>query len=112
MRKVQVLMVALALLLGGAAAQAQLKGMGRLNGKVIDDGGTAVDGVVIKLRQGTETIDGKTDSKGDWILAGVARGNWLVTFQKEGFPTKVLKILVERELLRTEPIKVTMKKTV
>jgi hypothetical protein len=45
----------------------------------------------------------------DWVLAGVARGNWVVTFEKDGFPTKVVKVVVEKELMRTEP-KITMKK--
>ena len=109
MRKIPMLMVALALT-AGTAAHAQVKGMGRLNGKVVDDGGTAVDGVVIKLRQGTDVIEARTDAKGDWILAGVARGNWLVTFEKTGFPTKVVKVVVEKELLRTDPIKITLPK--
>jgi hypothetical protein len=96
-------------LLAPAAVYAQ-KGMGRLNGKVVDEGGAHIDGVVIKLRTGTEVLEGKTDAKGGWVLAGVARGNWVVTFEKEGYPTKVVKMVVEKELLRTEPIKVTMKK--
>ena len=84
--------------------------MGRLNGKVTDEAGSPVDTVTIKLRLGAETLEGKTDAKGNWVLAGVARGNWFVTFEKDGFETRVLKVLVEKELLRTDPIKVTMKK--
>jgi hypothetical protein len=110
MRNFQVLMVAALLAMATTVAVAQVKGMGRLNGKVVDDGGGPLDGVAIRLRQGTGVIEGKTDPKGDWILAGVARGNWIVTFEKEGFPTKVLKVVVEKELMRTEAIKVTMKK--
>jgi Carboxypeptidase regulatory-like domain len=110
MRKFQVLMVAALMAIATSVTVAQVKGMGRLNGKVIDDGGSPVDGVAIKLRQGTDVIESKTDPKGDWVLAGVARGNWVVTFEKEGFPTKVVKVLVEKELMRTDPIKITMKK--
>ena len=110
MRKFQVLMVGALMAIATSVTVAQVKGMGRLNGKVTDDGGSPVDGVAIKLRQGTDVIESKTDAKGDWVLAGVARGNWMVTFEKEGFPTKVVKVLVEKELMRTDPIKITMKK--
>lgn len=109
MRKLHLAIVVGVLAFMGATLQAQ-KGMGRLNGKVVDEGGTVIDGVTIKLRTGTDVLEGKTDAKGEWVLAGVARGNWVVTFEKEGFPTKVVKMLVEKELLRTEPIKITMKK--
>lgn len=110
MRTILGLMIAAFVVAGSAVTEAQVKGIGRLNGKVTDESGTAVDGVTIKLRQGTDTVEGKSDPKGDWVLAGVARGNWVVTFEKAGFPTKVVKVVVEKELLRTDPIKITMKK--
>jgi hypothetical protein len=110
MRKFHVLLVGALVAMAGTVAMAQIKGMGRINGRVTDDGGAPVDGVSIRLRQGTGLIEGKTDPKGDWALAGVARGNWMVTFEKQGFPTKFMKVTVEKELLRTDPIKVTMKK--
>jgi hypothetical protein len=111
MRKLQMLMVAAIVAMATSAAVAQVKGMGRLNGKVADEGGTPVDGVSVKLRQGTDVIEATTDAKGQWVLAGVARGNWMVSFEKDGFPTKVVKVLVEKELMRTEPIKITLKKS-
>jgi hypothetical protein len=109
MRKLHLAIAVCVLAFTTTAVQAQ-KGMGRLNGKVTDEGGSAVDGVAVKLRTGTDVLEGKTDAKGEWVLAGVARGSWVVTFEKEGFPTKVVKMMVEKELLRTEPIKITMKK--
>jgi hypothetical protein len=110
MRKFQVLMVAALVAMVTTVAMAQIRGMGRLNGKVTEDGGGPIDGVSIRLRQGTGIILGKTDPKGDWMLAGVARGEWMVTFEKQGFSTKFMKVLVEKELMRTDAIKVTMKK--
>ena len=35
----------------------------------------------------------------------------VVTFEKDGFPAKVVKVVVEKELMRTEPIKITLKKS-
>ena len=111
MRKIQVLVAAALVALSTSTAVAQVKGMGRLNGKVADEGGAPVDGVAVKLRQGTDVIEAKTDAKGDWGLAGVARGCWRDTFEKDGFPAKVVKVVVEKELMRTEPIKITLKKS-
>jgi hypothetical protein len=109
MRKLQLAIVVGVLAFSATAVQAQ-KGMGRLNGKVVDESGTVVEGVAVKLRTGTDVLEGKSDTKGEWVLAGVARGNWVVTFEKDGYPSKVVKMVVEKELLRTEPIKITMKK--
>jgi Carboxypeptidase regulatory-like domain len=110
MRSMKLVVLMVFAMLTASAAFGQVKGMGRLNGKVVDDGGSPVEGVAIKLRQGTDVIEGKTDAKGDWILSGVARGNWLVSFEKTGFPTKMVKVVIEKELLRTEPIKIQLKK--
>ena len=97
-------------IMAGSMASAQIKGMGRLNGSVTDKAGAPVDGVLIKLRQGPGFIEGKTDVKGQWALVGIARGNWVVTFEKSGFPTKIVKVIVEKELLRTNPIVIQLKK--
>jgi hypothetical protein len=110
MRTLQVLVVIAGLLVGTAAAHAQVKGIGRLNGKVTDAGGDAVDGVSVKLRQGTDVLETKTDEKGEWVLAGVARGNWMLAFEKDGYPTKVVRVVVEKEMLRTDPIRITLTK--
>jgi hypothetical protein len=110
MRKRVLMALGLAIVLSGGQVAAQFKGIGRLNGKVVDADGAPIEGVAIKLRQGTDIIEGKTDAKGDWLLAGVARGNWLVSFDKEGFPSKLVKVVVEKEVLRTDPIKIQMKK--
>ena len=109
-RRLLVLAMAAAIVVCGASLHAQVKGIGRLVGKVSDEKGTPVEAVSVRLRQAGDTIEGKSDAKGEWTLAGVARGNWVVTFEKEGLPTQVVRVIVEKELLRPEPIKVTMKK--
>ena len=110
MRTRVLMALGLAIVLSGGRVAAQFKGIGRLNGKVVDAAGAALEGVTIKLHQGTDTIEGKTDAKGEWLLVGVARGNWLISFDKDGFSTKLVKVLVEKEALRTDPMKIQMKK--
>jgi hypothetical protein len=110
MLKAMLAAIAAMVIVTGSVVAGQVKGMGRLNGQVTDQSGAPVDGVVIKLRQGSGLIEGKTDAKGNWVLVGVARGNWMVAFEKSGFPTKLVKVLVEKELLRTAPIIIQLKK--
>ena len=41
---------------------------------------------------------------------GIGRGEWLVTVQKPGFAPKRLKVNVEREIDRSQEIKITLAK--
>lgn len=99
------------LLAASSAPQAQMRGLGRINGSVTDDSGAAVEGVVIKIgfSDGSK-IEGKSDAKGDWALAGLGRGEFPVSFEKAGFETKRVKVVIEKELAKTQPIKITIKK--
>jgi hypothetical protein len=93
------------------APQAQMRGLGRINGTVLDDTGAPVGDAVIKIgfTDGTK-IEGKSDAKGNWALAGLGRGEFPVSFEKNGFETKRVKVVIEKELAKTQPIKITMKK--
>jgi hypothetical protein len=96
----------------GSTAYAQLHGMGRINGTCVDEGGAPVEGVSIKatLPGSTGSIDSSTDKKGEWIVGGMARGDWDVTFEKAGFAPRKAKVSLTVELARMPPIAVTMKK--
>ena len=110
----KVLLAVVILLLGlCATADAQLRGMGRLQGTVVDEGGTPVTGVAIKatLPGSGGSIDGTSDKKGQWALGGMARGDWYVTFEKAGYASRQAKISLTVELARIPPIAVTMKKS-
>lgn len=93
------------------APQAQMRGLGRINGMVADDSGAPVEDVVIKISftDGSK-IEAKSDAKGNWALAGLGRGEFPVSFEKAGFETKRVKVVIEKELAKTQPIKITVKK--
>lgn len=98
--------------LGIAVADAQVRGMGRVNGTVVDDGGAPVDGVKIRTATaGGDLIECETDAKGKWTLVGIGRGEWQVTILKPGFAVKRLKVIIEREIERSQDIKVTLAKS-
>lgn len=103
-----------ALLFFGAVAQAQeWRGMGRVGGKVVDEGGKPIEGVTVKamLPQADNKgpAPGKSNSKGEWAIGGLARGNWAIDFIKDGYVTKNISIQVA-ELTRLPPMEIVMKK--
>ena len=59
---------------------------------------------------GGDAVESASDAKGKWVLAGIGRGEWLVTVLKPGFAAKRLKITVEREIDRSQEIKITLAK--
>jgi hypothetical protein len=99
------------LVVASGAPQAQMRGLGRINGVAVDDSGAPLGEVVVKIgfTDGSK-IEGKTDAKGNWALAGLGRGEFPISFVKDGFETKRVKIVIEKELAKTQPIKITMKK--
>jgi hypothetical protein len=108
-------MVGVALVLGlvsGATVAAQLRGMGRLQGTVADDSGAPLPEVTIKaaLAGFGGTVDGSSDAKGQWILGGLARGEWEVTFEKAGYAPRKATVSLQVELAKVPPIAVVMKK--
>jgi hypothetical protein len=99
------------LVVASDAPQAQMRGLGRINGVAVDDSGAPLGEVVVKIgfTDGSK-IEGKTDAKGNWALAGLGRGEFPISFVKDGFETKRVKVVIEKELSKTQPIKITMKK--
>lgn len=98
------------LLVVAAAASAQWRGLGRTGGKVVDESGAAIADVTVRadlLGVGGTTI--KTNDKGEWVLSGIARGDWSLTFAKDGMVTVKAKVNVQ-EMAAPGSLKTTMKK--
>ena len=99
------------LVAAGAPMHAQMRGLGRINGSIADDGGGVIADAVVKITfSDGSKIEGKSDAKGNWALAGLGRGEFPISFEKDGFEVKRVKIVIEKELAKTQPIKITMKK--
>lgn len=109
----KVLLVAVVLMMGlVSTAYAQLHGMGRIQGSVVDESGAPLTDVTIKatLPGSTGSIDATSNGKGEWIIGGMGKGEWDVTFEKAGYTTRKAKVSLTVELARVPPIPVTMKK--
>jgi hypothetical protein len=81
------LMAGLVLLFACLSAAAQT---GTVKGKVKEEGGKALEGVlvqVISAKNKEDKREAKTDSKGDFELAGVPAGDYSFSFEKQGYKT-------------------------
>ncbi len=91
-----------------AAAQAY-KGRGKFTGLVIDEEGTPLEGVTVKLfsvrsQSGFETT---TNAKGEWRAFYVRGGTWNIDFEKKGYLPKKLAAEI-KEFSKNPPIEVRM----
>jgi hypothetical protein len=112
MRAGRIALITMAIVaMAASMGHAQARGMGRVTGVVVDDAGTPLAGVEIKTATAAgAAIECRSDASGKWVLAGIGRGEWVVSFAKAGFTTKRIKAIVEREIDRSEPIKITLAK--
>jgi hypothetical protein len=110
-RVIPAIALAVVVVFGGAPASAQQRGLGVLNGTVTTEAGEPVAGVVLKLPMADgSAVEAKTDASGRWSVSGVGKGEFQMSVVKEGYAAKVVKVVVERETMRPEPIKLTLKK--
>ena len=102
----------LAGLAGMIGAQENL-GRARISGTVVDEGGSALAGVQIRVLslQGNAVLDGRTDGRGFFAVAGLGTGTWRITASLSGYQDDSREMEVRQ--LRTNPsITLTLKKAV
>jgi len=105
-------LVAAALALAAPAFAQDWKGLGRLEGRVLDPDGKPLPDVTVKLnlpsRGGGTTI--KTDKKGHWAIGGVASGAWQIDLEAPGYAVKKVSLTLPTESARLAPIEVRLDK--
>lgn len=89
------------------------RGMGRVGGKVVDEAGQPIEGVVVKATLPAAGNAGpnpsKTNRKGEWAVGGIMRGEWALDFSKDGYETKSISVSVS-EVSRIPPMEIALKK--
>ena len=105
-------LVVAALTLAGPVLAQDWKGMGRLEGRVLDSDGKPLPDVTVKMnlpsRGGGTTI--KTDKKGHWAIGGIASGAWEVDLAAPGYAVKKITINLPSESARVAPVDVKLDK--
>jgi predicted Zn-dependent protease len=94
-------------------ATAQIRGEGRVAGKVVDTEGQPLQDVQVKatMTGQTQPVQTKSNKKGEWALNGIAGGQWVIEFTKDGFEPQSGPVTVD-EAGRTPDITVKLAKHV
>jgi tetratricopeptide (TPR) repeat protein len=110
MRSLAMVPIVLMIVLMALPAQENM-GRGRVNGQVVDESGAAMPTakVVVKSLQGSTQLEGETDRKGHFAVAGLGSGPWRVTVSKEGYISAYTDIQVS-QLKSGPPLALTLKK--
>jgi tetratricopeptide (TPR) repeat protein len=92
------------------AAQENL-GRGRITGTVVDEGGNPIEGahVVAESMQSHAKLEGTSDKKGHFAIAGLGTGGWRITASKSGYVDATSDMNV-RQLVVNPPVTLTLKK--
>ncbi len=88
-------------------------GRARISGQVVDENGNPVEGALITVESlSTATkLEGKSDKKGHFAVAGMGTGMWRITASKQGYASSSIDMNV-RQLTTNPPITFTLKKMV
>jgi len=98
--------------LGAPVGAQDWRGMGRLEGKVLDANGQPIEGASVKLTLGSRggtTL--KTNKKGQWAILGVVAGSWDVEVAAPGYTTKATKVSLSSEGDRVPPVEIRLAKS-
>ena len=93
-----------------ALAQEHL-GKARINGTVVDEEGQPMEGVLVvveSLEYGTK-LEGYSDKKGRFAVAGMGTGQWRITATKEGYNSSYIDKNIH-QLRKNPPIDFMLKK--
>jgi Tfp pilus assembly protein PilF len=86
-------------------------GRGRMSGDIRDESGAPIEGARVSAQHLTAAtlLEGTSDKKGHFAIAGFGTGMWRFTVVKEGYLTLVKDIEV-RQLKTNSPVDLVMKK--
>ncbi|MDP2916065.1 MAG: tetratricopeptide repeat protein [Candidatus Aminicenantes bacterium] len=92
------------------AAQENL-GRGRITGNVLDENGRPVEGatVIAESQQSKARLEGTTDAKGRFVIAGLGTGSWLVVAKKTGYVESSV-VMNVKQLVANPPATLALKK--
>ena len=109
---VKTLSVVVVLLLGVVQpSSGQIRGLGFVEGKIVNDKGAPLPDVtcVASLPRVGDKLVGSSNDKGEWKIIGMAHGEWDVTCDKPGYLKGRAKLVLETELTRLRSVTIKMR---
>lgn len=103
--------VALAAAAATAAGQDNI-GRGRINGQVVDEAGQPLAGarIVVRILDGTTELEGVSDKKGRFAVAGMGTGRWRITATLSGYLESFIEMPIS-QVRPNPPVTLTLKRT-
>ena len=85
------------------------KGKGRVRGKVTDSQGKGIPEATVRFASAEleTSFEIKTDSKGEWVVNGIAGGSWDLDFAKPGYETRRITVGIQT-LSYNKPIELSL----
>jgi predicted negative regulator of RcsB-dependent stress response len=107
-----VVLMALALAAAGPSAGQDNIGRGRITGTVADEAGQPLVGarITVQIVGGTTKIEGVSDKKGRFAVAGMGTGRWRVTATLQGYVDAFVEMTVS-QVRPNPPVGLTLKRT-
>jgi tetratricopeptide (TPR) repeat protein len=107
--------LALALLVAAATplAAQDWKGLGRLEGRVVDADGKPIEGAAVTLdlpERGGGGPSAKSDKKGRWAVGGITAGKWDADVTAAGYVVKKVTIPLPAESARLPPVEIRLER--
>ena len=104
--------VVLALTCVTASSAQDWTGMGRLEGRVTDAEGKAIENAAVKLHNPARGggPDVKTDKKGKWAYLGIVAGAWNIDVSADGYAPRKVSVTLPSEGARVSPVVVKLEK--
>jgi hypothetical protein len=112
--RVKTLSLVVVLLLSMAArSSGQIRGLGFVQGTIVDDKGAPLPDVkcVASLSRVGDKLTADSNGKGEWKFVGMAHGEWDINCDKPGYVRGGAKLVLETELSRVGSVKIKMTKT-
>src|SRR5262245_39228450 len=112
---VKTLPVVVVLLLGVASrSSGQIRGLGFVQGTIVDEKGAPVPDVkcLAHLPRVGDKLAATSNRKGEWKFIGMSHGEWDITCDKPGYVRGAAKLVLETELSRVASVTIKMMKAI
>ena len=105
--------VALLFTVHAGIASMQHRGIGVMSGELKGHTGEQVAGATVKFStKSGEPLQTTTSKDGKWRISGLGKGEWTMLVTAPGYAARVIRVVIERESVNSEPVVTVLRKMV